>query len=68
MNVCTLNDFLAPFGLPGFVFKRIVNKWTLFPSLRRLVFRLFAPAARKLLQDSDRSEQGGLVFIAASKP
>lgn len=68
MNVCTLNDLLAPFGLPGFVFKRIVNKWTLFPSLRRLVFRLFAPAARKLLQDSDRSEQGGLVFIAASKP
>jgi SAM-dependent methyltransferase len=68
MNVCTLNDFLAPFGFPGFVLKRIANKWTLFPAWRRVAFAPVAPMVRWLLRDVDRSENDGLVFIAASKP
>jgi ubiquinone/menaquinone biosynthesis C-methylase UbiE len=67
-NVCTLNDLLAPFGLFGFILKRKTNKWTFFPNLRQMFFAPVAPIARWLLRGADRAENGGLVFIAASKP
>jgi ubiquinone/menaquinone biosynthesis C-methylase UbiE len=67
-NVCTLNDLLVPFGLFGFMLKRKINKWTFFPSLRQTFFAPVAPIARWLLRGADRAENGGLVFIAASKP
>jgi SAM-dependent methyltransferase len=66
-DVCTLNDLLVPFGILGFVLKRAANRWTLFPGLRNLIFRPIAPIVRRLLQGADQSEDGGLVFIAASK-
>jgi SAM-dependent methyltransferase len=68
MNVCTVNDLLAPFGILGFILKRTTNEWTFVPKLRRLMFAPVAGLAEWFLRDADRSEDGGLVFIAARKP
>jgi SAM-dependent methyltransferase len=65
--ICTLNDFLAPFGLISYVIKKFTNRWILFPSLRKIIVKPFIGRFMKLLENSQKTQKGGLVFIAAKK-
>jgi SAM-dependent methyltransferase len=66
--ICLLNDLLVPLSLPMLVPKRLINRWTLCPALRRvLIYPLFL-LARRLLEGGDQASQGGLVFMALAKP
>jgi len=66
-RLCILNDFLVPFSVTGFVLKKVINRWTLFPRLRRIwLFPLFL-WLRKNLAGGERSDRGGLVFMALTK-
>ncbi len=66
-KICTLNDLLVPFSIFSFLMKKIVNRWILFPSLRRIWVPLFSPAIAKLIEGADRCDDGGLVFVSARK-
>jgi hypothetical protein len=50
------------------VFKRLTNRWTLCPALRRVLVYPLLLLARRLLEGGDRASQGGLVFMALAKP
>jgi SAM-dependent methyltransferase len=66
-KVCVLNDFLAPFSVVGFVIKRLTNRWTIFPGLRRIIVYPICLWAEEFLRGSSRTEDGGLVFLALRK-
>jgi SAM-dependent methyltransferase len=66
-GICLLNDFLVPFSIISYVVKRLSNRWVLFPGLRRLAMIPVAKAARQLLEDGDRTHDGGLVFMELTK-
>lgn len=66
-KTCVLNDFLVPFSFVGFVIKRLTNRWTLIPSLRRVFFYPVYFWARQFLHGGSRAADGGLVFISAVK-
>jgi ubiquinone/menaquinone biosynthesis C-methylase UbiE len=65
-GICTLDDFLAPFGVGGFVLKRAMNRWTLLPKLRRIIFAPAVVLINRLIQNADQCN-GGLVFLIARK-
>jgi SAM-dependent methyltransferase len=65
--VCTLNDFLAPFGFVPYIIKKFTNRWILFPSLRKIILRPFLDSFLKILGNGHKTQNGGLVFIAAKK-
>jgi SAM-dependent methyltransferase len=65
--VCLLNDFLVLFSLPCFLTKRILNRWTILPSLRKLLLYPVYLAAKRVLRGADRTDKGGLVFMALVK-
>jgi hypothetical protein len=62
-----LDDFLVPFSLVGFVLKKLTNRWTILPGLRRLLMMPFYLIAKPMLRGAERAERGGLVFIALTK-
>lgn len=64
---CTLNDALVPFSLPGFIIKRLTNRWILFPGSRSILANFLLRWAERQLKGAERADQGGLVFIAAKK-
>lgn len=65
-GICTLDDLLAPFGVGGFVLKRIMNRWTLLPKLRRIVLAPVVVLVNRLIKNADQRD-GGLVFLIARK-
>jgi SAM-dependent methyltransferase len=65
--LCVLNDFLVPFSIFELITKKIFNRWTLFPSLRRIVMFPIGLLVRKLVQGAENVERGGLVFLALTK-
>jgi SAM-dependent methyltransferase len=67
MRVCLVDDLLVPFSVPELVTKRLFNRWTLFPRLRRTLLTPVLAIARPLLEGGERCENGGLVFLAARK-
>ncbi len=66
-RICRTNDFLAPFGVLGFIMKRLTNRWVLIPGLRRAFWSLFVGQFEKFLENGHKSDEGGLVFVAAKK-
>ena len=66
-RVCLLNDFLAPFSIVSFVIKKLLNRWVLFPRLRRLLMTPVAAAGKRLLEGADNAPDGGLVFMELTK-
>lgn len=66
--LCVLNDFLAPFSILELVTKKTLNRWTLFPSLRRIVMFPIGQMVGRLVDGADNVEMGGLVFLALTKP
>ena len=67
-SVCLLNDLLVPFSGPGALVKRVTNRWTLFPSVRRTVLYPVHAAVQRLLERGTRAEDGGLLFLSLRKP
>lgn len=68
-SICLLNDLLAPFSIVGFLCKRLTNRWTWVPWLRRLAFYPICLIAKGFFQsvDVDKDAKGGLVFLALTK-
>jgi SAM-dependent methyltransferase len=66
-RVCTLNDALVPFGLPALATKRWLNRWVLFPALRRVWIAPVCLLAERFLRGGELAEEGGLVFVALEK-
>ena len=67
-RACLMNDFLVPFSVPELVTKRLFNRWTLFPRLRRVLLAPVLGIAGSILNGAERCDDGGLVFLAARKP
>ncbi len=63
-GVCLLNDALVPFSALELATKRLFNRWTLFPGVRRVVLYPVYLLARSLLRGAERTNGGGLVFLA----
>lgn len=66
-RICRMNDFLAPFGFYFFIIKKLTNRWVLLPGLRRVIMSLFVKQFEKFLENGHKSEEGGLVFVAAKR-
>lgn len=60
---CMLNDGLVPFSGPAFVMKRLTNRWTWLPGVRRMLFAPVAAWGNGFLRDKAPAENGGLVFM-----
>ena len=67
-RACLMNDFLVPFSVPELVTKRLFNRWTLFPRLRRVLLAPVLGIAGSILNGAECCDDGGLVFLAARKP
>jgi hypothetical protein len=66
-HLCVLNDFLVPFSIIELVTKKIFNRWTLLPSVRRIVMYPIGLVVQRLVDGADKVERGGLVFLALTK-
>jgi len=66
-SVCLFNDILVPFSALELLTKRLFNRWTLFPGVRRVVLFPVYLLARAILRDAEETTDGGLVFIALTK-
>jgi SAM-dependent methyltransferase len=66
-RVCLLNDALVPFSMPELITKKALNRWTLFPRVRRIVLAPLVWLGLRLLRGAERCEDGGLVFLSLRK-
>lgn len=64
---CLMNDLLVPFSVPEYITKKFLNRWTLFPGLRRIILAPIAYLGTRILRGAERSETGGLVFLSLRK-
>jgi len=67
-RTCLLNTALTPFALPSKFIKGALNRWHLFPGLRRAIAGPLASLAAPLLRGGERAVHGGLVFVSLRKP
>lgn len=67
LKICKLNDFLAPFGVFSFFIKRFTNRWVICPTLRHCFFSIFIKRFDHFLDNGEKTEKGGLIFVAARK-
>jgi SAM-dependent methyltransferase len=65
--LCVLNDLLVPFCAPAMVLKRLANRWTLFPRLRRAALAPLARLGEAAARRAAPVWGGGLVFLALGK-
>lgn len=63
-SICLLNDFLYPFSILEVINKKLFNRWTLFPSLRRMALYPIYLLARGILHSGVPADSGGLVFLS----
>jgi len=66
-KLCLLNDFLVPFALPGFITKKMTNRWSLFPNTRKFLMQHLAFIFKPFLAQAEKCEDGGLVFMVLTK-
>jgi SAM-dependent methyltransferase len=67
-SLCVLNDFLVPFSVPAMILKKLLNRWTLLPALRRVLLAPLAGIGEAVAAWAQRTEAGGLVYLALRKP
>jgi SAM-dependent methyltransferase len=65
---CMLNTTLTPLALPAMLLKKMTNRWTLLPPLRRVLLAPLAWAGRRINRDAHTAARGGLVFMSVRKP
>ncbi|MBT7952308.1 MAG: class I SAM-dependent methyltransferase [Gammaproteobacteria bacterium] len=66
-KVCLMNDFLVPFSILEFFTKKIFNRWTLFPGIRKIILSPATYIGSYILRDAELCEAGGLVFLSLRK-
>jgi 2-polyprenyl-3-methyl-5-hydroxy-6-metoxy-1,4-benzoquinol methylase len=66
-KVCLMNDILVPFSILEFLTKKIFNRWTLFPELRRIILSPVVYLGRYILRGAETSDAGGMVFLSLKK-
>ena len=64
---CLLNSTLTPLGFPAKLLKSALNRWTLFPSLRRILLYPVYRGAEHVLRHGEKTVDGGLVFLSLRK-
>jgi SAM-dependent methyltransferase len=65
---CLLNDALVPFSLISYLFKRLINRWSLFPAVRRFVLSPVIRCGSSFLAGKQNVPNGGLLFLECVKP
>ena len=68
LRSCLLNTTLTPCGLPAKILKKLSNRWTLFPALRRVLLAPLWALAERVLRGAENAPDGGLVFVSLRKP
>lgn len=66
-RACLMNDLLVPFSVPEFITKKLTNRWTLFPRLRRIVLAPLTFLGTLVLRGGEQCDNGGLVFLSLRK-
>ncbi|OGB20921.1 MAG: hypothetical protein A3I66_20195 [Burkholderiales bacterium RIFCSPLOWO2_02_FULL_57_36] len=66
-RVCLLNNMLVPFSVPALITKKLLNRWTLFPRMRRILLSPVTAVGQIALRGAERCDDGGLVFISLRK-
>lgn len=66
-RICLLNDGLYPFAGMSVLSKRVLERWVLWPGLRRLAMRPLCRVAEPFLARGIEADRGGLVFLALEK-
>jgi SAM-dependent methyltransferase len=66
-RVCLLNDLLVPFSVPEYITKKLANRWTSFPRLRRIILAPIAFLGNLVLRGGESCKSGGLVFLSLKK-
>lgn len=64
---CLLNNFLVPFSFPSYICKKLFKRWILFPKMRRFLIYPIYLLTRDLFNQSEKTDQGGLVFLSLIK-
>ena len=67
-GICVMNDLLVPFSILEYFTKKFFNRWTLLPSLRKIILSPIALLVNFFLRGAEKSEDGGLIFISLRKP
>ncbi len=67
-KVCMLDTFLTPLGLSSIIIKKIFNKWVFFPKLRFILLYPYIGLIKKMIKGAEEDNNGGLVFVALTKP
>jgi SAM-dependent methyltransferase len=66
-RVCVMNDSLVPFSLGAFATKKAINRWVLFPSVRRVLAGKLKGPLERFLESGERANEGGLVYLNLKK-
>jgi len=67
-SMCLFNDASTALSLPLFVFKKMLNRWTLFPWLRTItMFPVTLFANKNVIERNININNGGLVFLHLKK-
>lgn len=67
-SLCMTNDFLAPFCIPYFLNKKLLNRWFLFPGLRKLIAKVLVNIIKGVVSADEKNDGNwGLVFFEISK-
>ena len=64
---CLLNNCLYPFGILGFLNKRLFKRWVLFPAVRRILMLPIYAISKYLFTTDTIHDNGGLVFLELKK-
>jgi len=66
-GIALINDFLFPFSALSLIFKKIINRWVLFPRLRRFYIYPFYLMARCFVDKYAGNSGGGFIFFSLRK-
>jgi SAM-dependent methyltransferase len=66
-NICLLNDFLAPFGGPSMVAKKLTGRWIPVKTLRRVYAPMLTRAIEPFLGVDPELRSGGILFFALER-
>lgn len=65
---CLVHDLLVPAALPAFLVKKVMDRYFVLPTVRRIVIRALRPAFPRNARQAVPHGSGGLVFLVARKP
>ncbi len=66
-RLCLLNDALYPLAGMSLLSRCLLDRWVLWPRLRRITMRPLARIVEGFLERGLRADRGGLVFLALEK-